>query len=162
MSEELSKNDLYILMESYKNNIQLNTTLLEQQKQMMSLNNLSIEKQQRLCDSVDDLIEKLAYCSKIIAENHVKLSDDLSSTSNKITTQINNVSMTLEKCNSSVVNQFTEKCGKLSKEHSSLSIKMYIAFAGMIGIIISGINLSIAFAEKYHAISDMLIKHIGR
>lgn len=143
MSEELSKNDLFILMESYKNNIQLNTTLLEQQKQMMVMNGTSIEKQEELYTKVDELIGKITSCSNTISDNNSKLMTSLTVLSASITTQTD------------------QNFNKLSKEHDKLSFKLYIAFIGMTGIILSIIGLAINFADKYHSLSDLLKTHIG-
>lgn len=71
--DQLSKNDLYILMESYKNNIQLNTTLLEQQKQLMVMNDTSIQKQKELCNTLDDFIKNISTCSQEILKNNVEI-----------------------------------------------------------------------------------------
>lgn len=143
MSDELSKNDLYILMESYKNNIQLNTTLLEQQKQIMVLNSSSIEKQEELCTRVDELIEKVKQCSVVISDNNSKLMTSLTLLSATMTTKID------------------DEFVKLSREHDKLSTKLYVAFIGMTGIIISIIGLAVSFADKYHSVAELLKKHVG-
>jgi flagellar biosynthesis regulator FlaF len=147
---QLSKQDLYILMESYKNNIQLNTTLLEQQKQILSLHDASMEKQKELCKSIDDLVEKLGHCSKVISdsqsklnENQVKLSNDLSAVSTNVTNTINNVS------------------NKTSLDFAKLYNYMYVAFFGMGGLILSIIGMAISYADKYKSLIDLLNKHIG-
>jgi len=51
----LSRSDLYLVMESYRNNIALNTTLIEQQKQILLLQNDIIDKQQDLADKLKDI-----------------------------------------------------------------------------------------------------------
>lgn len=69
MEDKLSKNDLFILMESYKNNIQLNTTLLEQQKQLIIMTGEAIAKQKELCSTLDAFIEKVSNCSKTVGDS---------------------------------------------------------------------------------------------
>ena len=172
MGDELSKNDLFILMESYKNNVQLNTTLLEQQKQIMIMNGQTIERQQALCKSVDDLVEKLTTCSKILSENHIKISNDLSTISTKICTNMNELGNSLEnticeetgklnKCCTELSNKVEINTTHLSHEHSKITNKIYLAFIGMSGIIVSIITLSISFADKYHTLSTVIKSHIG-
>ena len=75
--DQLSKNDLFILMDSYKNNIQLNTTLLEQQKQMLQLHSNVLEKQNETMTMLDNLILKLGKCSETIGTNQTSLSTSL-------------------------------------------------------------------------------------
>jgi hypothetical protein len=135
---QLSKQDLYILMESYKNNIQLNTTLLEQQKQLLVLHETATNKQKELCDNIDDLIDKLSSCSKTIFDNQVKLDTNVLIVSNKISLENSN----------------------LSKEHSTISKQIYVAMVGMATIIISIIGMAISYSSKFNEISDILLKHI--
>lgn len=73
--DKLSKGDLVILMDSYKNNIQLNTTLLEQQKQLIIMTGETITKQRELCSSLDAFIEKVSDCSRTVG-NSIKDHDN--------------------------------------------------------------------------------------
>lgn len=56
---DLSKDDLILLMESYKNMIQLNTTLIEQQKAILYKQETILDKQNVVCDKLDRLLSKL-------------------------------------------------------------------------------------------------------
>ena len=139
-SAQLNKQDLFILMDSYKNNIQLNSTLLEQQKQMLTLHAQTIEtqkevmeRQKELCSNIDDLVEKLTNCSKILADNHSKLSLD-----------IGNVVSNISKC------------------QSSLSVKLYICLGGMISVLLSVIGLATVYADKIKVLNDLIVRHIAK
>lgn len=138
--DQLSKNDLYILMESYKNNIQLNTTLLEQQKQLMIMNTAAIEKQKELCSTLDKFIENLTNCSKKLEDNHIKIVDLIDNKTSDIGTKI----ITMESNN--------------SIEHSKITNKLYVALGGMVLIVIAVINLAFTYADKFNDI----IKHLGK
>lgn len=138
--DQLSKNDLYILMESYKNNIQLNTTLLEQQKQLMIMNTAAIEKQKELCSTLDKFIENLTNCSKKLEDNHVKIVELIDNKSADIQTKI-------------ITHDATN-----SVEHSKISNKLYVALGGMVLIILAVIELSITYSSKF---TDLLA-HIGK
>jgi len=142
---KLSKDDLFILMESYKNNIQLNTTLLEQQKQLLLLHDTTTNKQKELCNNIDKLIEKLTQCSKTISDNQIKLHEEQSKLDDSI---------------GSVSTQLSLKTADLSKEHASLANKMYISLVGMIGIVISVIGMAINYSDKFHVLTETLSKHI--
>lgn len=152
MADELNKQDLFILMESYKNNIQLNTTILEQQKQILILNDQFIEKQRDLCKSVDELIDRLSNCSKVLAENHTFLTNSIKDMSNSINYSLSTMSQDLkiEAANSHA---------KLSVDHSKLGTKIYVAMGGMIGIIVSLITLFAVFFHKIDYIA-ILLKNI--
>lgn len=138
--DQLSKNDLYILMESYKNNIQLNTTLLEQQKQLIIMNTAAIEKQKEFCSTLDKFIENLTNCSKKLEDNHIKIVDLIDNKTSDIGTKI----ITMESNN--------------SIEHSKITNKLYVALGGMVLIVIAVINLAFTYADKFNDI----IKHLGK
>ena len=145
--DQLSKNDLYILMESYKNNIQLNTTLLEQQKQLMVMNNEAIEKQKELCDTLDKFIGHLTTCSQRLEDNH-----------NKVVTLIESKSAFLDAKVGSVSTQLTNMCSTNSVEHAKLTNRVYVGWAGMATIILAVLSLAITYADKF----NYILKLIGK
>lgn len=53
----LSRSDLYLVMESYRNNIAMNTTLVEQQKQLLILQNDILEKQQNFAETLREIAQ---------------------------------------------------------------------------------------------------------
>lgn len=55
----LNSDDLILLLESYKNQIELNTTLLEQQKRISDQIESLLTSQKTLCDSLHSMIETL-------------------------------------------------------------------------------------------------------
>lgn len=150
---KLSKQDLYILMESYKNNIQLNTTLLEQQKQLLILHDSSTAKQKELCEEMENvtdkqtkmcseittLIEKLTTCSKTLADNQLRIDEYLKEISVSVLTT----------------------SGKISLEHQKITNRIYVAMIGMGGIIIAIISMATLFAERWNSVTTILTKHIG-
>jgi len=151
MGDELSKQDLFILMDSYKNNIQLNTTILEQQRQILIMNDNFIEKQKDLCDSVDNLVDRLSECSKILIDNHVVLNSSITHMETSIRT-------TLETMVNKLLIESNTNCAKLTLDHSKLSNKIYIAMGGMVTIILSIIGLMITFLNKFHSLAICSVK----
>lgn len=131
--DQLSKNDLYILMESYKNNIQLNTTLLEQQKQLMVMNDSAIQKQKDLCDTLDTFITNITNCSQKILENNTAILKKIEERTTALSNQV-------------------------SLEHEKIHNKLYVALLGMVGIVISVLGLAISFAEKFNSIKALIGK----
>ena len=150
MSDELSKNDLFILMESYKNNIQLNTTLLEQQKQLMTLNIQSIEKQNELCKHVDGIIDKMSNLAIILSENNSKLSKEITLISTEVSKEVNSIS---EEINNIGTN--------LSKEHDKLNFKMWLAFGAMTSTLVAFIYFGVELLDKYSSVLMLVKNHIG-
>lgn len=146
---DLSKQDLFILMESYKNNIQLNTTLLEQQKQMIVVNTKFLEKQEELCKSVNEIVEKLANCSKMTSENYLTLS-------NNVNIMSSNIKSFKDDITNEIKNEVNTNCLKSSNEHSNLSTKIYVCMGGMITIVIAIIGLAVTYAEKFHNLKEVV------
>lgn len=149
--DKLSKNDLFILMESYKNNIQLNTTLLEQQKQLLIMNSSAIEKQKELCDSLDKFIEKVTKCSEQLSENHVKLINLL----DEKTTTIN--AHVTEKANS-VTSQMVTCSVKTDEALNTIKSKVNLLYVGIGSIVLAVIGLSVVYADKFLHLQDIVLK----
>ena len=57
-SKELSRDDLFLLMQSYKNTVESNTILLEQQKLLLDQHNEIIRKEADLLNIVYKVLEK--------------------------------------------------------------------------------------------------------
>lgn len=134
--DQLSKQDLFILMDSYKNNIQLNTTLLEQQKQMLILHDKIIEKQKETCDMIDGLVQKIGKCSETISNNQLTLSTNQTALSTDL----------------------ASFSSKLSGEHSSIISKIQMTYIGFGTIVVGIITLVITFIEKYRPIAEYISK----
>ena len=142
MEDKLSKNDLFILMESYKNNIQLNTTLLEQQKQLIIMNTSAIDKQKEFCETLDRFIQNITSCSEKMNENYTKLTKLIEDKSNTITSQI------------------TNGCADSKVEHSGIRLRIYMAMIGMGGIIISLISLAMTYSKEIHELTTYISKTV--
>jgi hypothetical protein len=52
----MKKEDFYLLMESYRNNIELSTTLIENLKTITKQNEAICSKQREICDLMQDLV----------------------------------------------------------------------------------------------------------
>jgi hypothetical protein len=131
-------------MESYKNNIQLNTTLLEQQKQLMIMNTSAIEKQRELCDTLDKFIENLTKCSQTLSENHSKVVKLIEDGNNCIT---NTISSQMITCSV-----------KTEQEHTSIKNKINLLYVGIGSIVLAVIGLTTVFADKFLHLSEIVTK----
>jgi len=125
---KLSRDDLFLLLESYKNTIQLNTTLCEQQKQILNKQNL-------VCDSITKILNEIKYLVKINTEIDYKGNQKL------VVDGIGNVKDKVDDVNNTVKLEFSTHKMDVIKDHSGITIKLYIAFGGMISIIITLIGI---------------------
>jgi predicted PurR-regulated permease PerM len=130
-NNSLSREDLFLLLESYKNTIELNTTLVEKQNQIIIQNTEVIEQQKKIFESISKMIEK-------IGQNI----NDSSIRQNEIITKIN------------------ENKLNITNEHSSIKNLIYVALIGMGTIVISLTSLYITTFDKFKIIID-IAKHLG-
>jgi len=133
----LSKEDLYLLMESYKNMITLNSTLAEQQKQLIENQQKIFEKQDTLaskqnqiCDRVNLMADRIERWSSDAKISHNEIQDTCSGLEENLSEKLNelkdsSIQMTIDN----------------TKSHSSLKNHIYGAYIGMGSIIISVLTL---------------------
>lgn len=119
----LSLKDLSILMEAYKNNIELSTTLLEQEKQVLLQQDEIIEKQNKLLDNL---------------EQSQRSCDDKVKTVTNVEYEILDLIKTFR----------TDLALNLEKKSSSVKALIYGSYVGMLTIIISLIGLIYLLTDK--------------
>ena len=124
--DKLSRDDLYLLMDSYKNTIELNTTLSHQQNAIIEQQHLILEQDKKTGEKMDLLIQKLG--------DH--------------TTALTNIQTEMTVTNSA-------RRLECNKEHSSMTIKVYGVIASLIIIIIALIAL-IKPAHNYNEIKTVV------
>jgi len=122
----LSKDDLFLLMESYRNMIQMYTTLSEQQRQIMESEKVIIQK-------IDALVTKqIMTCDKL---DHIV---DVFETYVKTVIELNKKSLeSIDEVKTSIESLKIENI----KSHSSLTNKIYIALIGSVTIIATLLNI---------------------
>lgn len=64
--------DLTILMEGYRNNIELTSTLLEQQKQLLTQHDSILKNQSGMCTELSDLAKNLNQLTKELKDDLIK------------------------------------------------------------------------------------------
>ena len=67
-NKELSRDDLFLLMQSYRNTVESNTILLEQQKKLLEQHNIIIDKQKDVSDGLNKVIEKFGLVGDMKSE----------------------------------------------------------------------------------------------
>jgi hypothetical protein len=119
----LSLKDLSLLMEAYKNNIALSTTLLEQEKQVIQQQDEIIDKLNKVCESIVDAQKN----------SNDKVKD--------INTIQNETLNAVKKIDTGMLMEFETRT-------SSIKALIYGSYVGMITIIISLIGLIIVIVDK--------------
>jgi hypothetical protein len=76
MMADLDRDDIFLLLEAYKNQVETNQTLMEQQSRLLAQHNQILDKQQIVCNNVNDVIVKITSLSERDAVKHSKLVED--------------------------------------------------------------------------------------
>lgn len=149
--KHLNKEDLFLLMESYRNMITMHSTLVEQQKQIIDLQNNIIKKQDGIsikqtqsCDQLKIITEKLGQC----AENLTKTNDTVNTSCNNLDKSFTS---SIDKLKTSVGDSKLE----LTKQHSGISTKVYVAMGLMGTIIIALVALATGLVDKYAMLQEV-------
>lgn len=73
--KQFDKDDIFLLMESYKNMIDLNRTVLEQQKVQIEKTNDLIDVQKNVCNGIKELLTKFENIEENISEAKNNISE---------------------------------------------------------------------------------------
>lgn len=124
-----SRDDLFLLLEAYRNQVETNQTLMEQQSRLIEQHSLILDKQQTVCNNVNEVISKIGRLSEREAEKHAHLGDKIN------TSQLNCV-----------------------KDHGSLKTRMAILYIGVGAIVLALVNLAYSAYEKLDIIKAIAKK----
>jgi hypothetical protein len=150
MSDELkhlNKDDLYLLMESYRNMIDMHNTLVNQQKSMLENQGKLTDKQELTLIQHNTNLETLSKISNRLDASFAlldKISKDNESISGKISTGIDKIRETLSSNHLDT-----------TKQNSALTNKVYIAMIGMATIMLAMIGMGIGLIEKFSLLKDV-------
>ena len=67
-----SKDDLILLLESYQQQVESNRTLMELQSKLLEQHNAVLTKQQKICDTVNKVLDKVGDSSLKTIEMYTK------------------------------------------------------------------------------------------
>jgi hypothetical protein len=139
VEKSLSREDLALLMDSYRNTIELHTTLLEQQKQVLQFQHTIIEKQDsilgkqsKVYDQLSILAKSLGSCASNIEESNKSMTKTLSSIKDDVEKEVEKVGTKIEGTRIENITQ-----------HSAITNKIYVGMVGSAMIIITLIGLLI-------------------
>ena len=147
----LSPEDLKLLMGNFQNIIQMNTILIEQQKSLISAQNQVIQKQDQItnkqnttCIQLDKIATKLSECADNLKATNESIQTSCGNIDNHISGQLAETNKSVESWKLDVV-----------KQHSSINKNVYIAWGGMVTIIIGLLSLLIAAYERFGIINQI-------
>lgn len=137
VEKSLSREDLTLLMESYRNTIELHTTLLEQQKQVLEFQHTIIEKQDsiigkqgKVCDQLSIIATNLGDCAGNIAESNKSITERFLTIKKDVEDDVEKVASKIEITRLENVTQ-----------HSDITNKIYVSMVGSGLIILTLIGL---------------------
>lgn len=130
-SGELSRDDLFLLMEAYRNNIELSTTLLQQQNVIIEQLKRTTDQQEKICTSINGVASKLDTCT-----------DELRKTYQE------------------TILERTKGQAKSSKEHGSIIHRVNLVYVGIGTLLIPLVAFLIEAFDKLELIHK-IAKHLG-
>ena len=127
--KNLTLQDMILLMDAYKNNVELTTTLMERLSQILVQQDEILTKQKDTCCEIINTTNAMRDFSTAMIEKVSDVNKDI-------------VEVKLE----------------IVKENSSLKNVMYIALVGAVGLIGSIITLTVNLSNKYDLIQKIALK----
>jgi len=147
MSDEkgLSRDDLFIFMEWYKNTASVNTTILEQQK-------IILEKQTKLLDRVSNINSSLEKVSSGLETNNNNMAE--------VVDQLKKNNEALASFSVECTKHYNDIKAESTKEHNQITMKLYVSYGIMTTIIIGLIGLGTQLMSNLDLI-DAIAKVVG-
>lgn len=147
----LSSEDLKLLMGNFQNIIQMNTILVEQQKNLISVQNQILQKQDVITTKQNTVCNKLA-----------KIADKLDEYSNNLKDTNDSIQKSCVNIDTHISEQLTNNAKSVEnwkvdvvKQHSAINKNVYIAWGGMVTVILGLIGLLIAAYERSAVITQI-------
>lgn len=149
----LSKEDLYLLMESYKNMITLNATLAEQQKHLMENQEKIIVKQDMLatkqtsvCDRINTMIDRIDTWTNTTKAGHDEIQNTCTGLEESLQGKMDKI---LDNQTSIVIEN--------TKQHEGIKNHIYGAYIAL-GSIIASVLTMIYFVYSHNDKAGELLK----
>jgi predicted PurR-regulated permease PerM len=149
--KHLNKEDLFLLMESYRNMITMHSTVVEQQKQIIDLQNNIISKQDNISTTQSHTKEQMKVITDKMNSWTSKLADSQK--------ELQAAHIDMEKALTQSIDKVKEKLGDekldLTKQHSGINTRIYVSMGAMATIIIGLIALAMGLVDRYDMMQDM-------
>ena len=129
-AEKINRDDLFLLMESYKNTIELNTTLLERQELVNSMQIKLMESIKEICANQSKILSEIKTVPDAFLIMAEKIADEIKQLNNHNTTELRVIKEEVTKGRNAQI-----------KEHAGLNLRIYVALSGMAAIVVALIGL---------------------
>jgi DNA topoisomerase IB len=130
--DKIDRDDLFLLMESYKNTIELNTTLLERQEIVNGLQVKLMESLTEVCGNQAKILDEIKAIPEALASAATALTQELKNLNDLHAAELR-----------AVLDQINKSRNAEIKEHAGFNNRIYVAMSGMIVIIIALIGLAV-------------------
>lgn len=149
--KHLNKEDLFLLMESYRNMITMHSTLAEQQKQIIDLQNKIINKQDGLS------LKQTQSCNQLrmITDEVRQMSGGLTTTNDNLQKSCSLLDKNIVSTMTTINERISESKLDVTKQHSMITNRIYITMGVMSTIIIGLITLAVGLTDKFDMISKI-------
>jgi hypothetical protein len=130
--DKIDRDDLFLLMESYKNTIELNTTLLERQEILSQLQAKLIESITEVCGNQSRILQEIKAIPETLSSAAGHLAGELKRSNDAQIDQLRVLRDQLSQARNAEV-----------KEHAGFNNRLYVALSGMVCIVLALIGLLI-------------------
>lgn len=139
--QNLTKNDLNLLMESYKNMFLMHQTILDQQTQMAETLQKIVDKQSKSCNEMEKISYTLKDCVDVLKENQKDFRENITNVNDKIANH-----------NATSIDG-----------HGKIKNSVYIAMVGSATIILTLLGMGWKLYADHQAITEILhtVQHIA-
>lgn len=129
-AEKINRDDLFLLMESYKNMVELSTTLLERQELINSMQLKLMESIKEICTNQSLILSEIKSVPDAFLSGTEKIADELRQLNRHNNTE-------LQALKKEVISGRNAEL----KEHAGHNLRIYVALSGMIAIVLALIGL---------------------
>ena len=150
--------DLKLLMENYQNVVQLNTILLEQQKQIIDLQKDLVKSQTTISDrqskvysNIDGLINKINAQNETFTQLNNLVQSKASDMDTAFHGRFNTTDQKVDEAKSIVTSMNLD----VTKQHSGITNKLYVALVGSGLIILALIGLLTTTFERFKVLGNI-------
>ncbi len=158
---DLNRDDLFLLMQSYENTIRLNTMLLEQHKKLLEDHNIILDKQIEAASNLSTIMDNVA--------GH---SEKIESVENRVMSSLEEVSSLLRDSTREVINRKddittskTELQEKINSNHieniqllGGLKTRLVTTYVLIGGLVVSLVGLTYNVVTKLEIVKDIAAK----
>jgi len=150
------RDDLFLLLEAYKNQIESNQTLLEQQGKIIEQHNDILDKQKQVCAKLSKVLEEIGNHTKEIDQSHIKLSDKIGECAKTFDDSCDDLKDKISSVNTCIVDKRVD----CMKDHNKLNIRLYVIYGGITVTIVTLLTLLYNAYEKL-GIIRAIATHMG-